>query len=97
MGWLNAVMLILTVVERIIPVAERLVPTPGMGAQKAELVLNSAVAVGQTVLPGVNMQDPQIQTLLRAKLAADVALANALQTAAQAAGVPGGPAMPAPH
>lgn len=90
--WLTQVMAVLTVIERMIPLVERFLPGTGQGTTKAAVVTGAAVAVGQATLPGVNMQDAHIQALTQAKIAADVALANALQAAASA--VPPPPPVP---
>jgi hypothetical protein len=75
-------MAVLAVIERIMPIAERFIPQPGQGATKREIVLGSAEGVAATTLPGVNMRDPRVQAAMDAKLAADVALANLLQSLA---------------
>lgn len=93
--WISQVLSVLSVIERIIPVVERFLPGHGAGAQKAEIVTSSAQAVAATTLPGVNMQDPHIAALVAAKIAADVALANALQAAASTSmASPGAAAQP---
>lgn len=88
MGWVQGVTAVLAVIERLMPLAERLVPQPGAGETKRTLVLGAAEGVAATMLPQVSLQDPTIQALLRAKVAADVALANALQDAQDRATAP---------
>ncbi len=80
--WFKTVLSILSVIERVIPIVERIFPK-GNGTTKAQIVEGSAHAVAATLLPGVNLGDPTIAALVQAKIAADVALANALQAAAQ--------------
>lgn len=86
--WWPQVVLVLRVIERVLPIAEALLPTHGAGEQKTAIVKGSAIATGQTVLPGVPIQeDPALQALVQAKIQADVALANALQQAAESRGL----------
>ncbi len=85
MGWFTQVMAILNVIERIIPIAERFLPR-GKGEDKSTIVKTSAEAVTKTILPEVSLEDPDLAPLVQAKIDADVALANALQAKAKAAG-----------
>lgn len=89
MGWVSAVLAVVAVVERTLPLAERLFPGKGQGAAKEAVVIGSAAGVGETILPGVDMREASIQAALKAKIAADVALTNLLQARAnQSPGTP---------
>lgn len=87
--WFTAVLGVLQVVDKMIPVVERVLPRGTKeGVKKAEVVASSTAAAAQALLPGVDMNHPTVQAALKEKIAADVKLANLLQALAEAAGAP---------
>lgn len=77
--WVTNVLAVLQVVERLIPLVERMTSAPKDGANKALAVTDQALQTTAQLLGPAAAEDPTVHALLQAKIAADVALANALQ------------------